>query len=328
MSDEVDDFLAHFGVKGMKWGKVKDDEPAFDEASTAASYKAVPKPKLTIKQQSKNRAESEAKSKAKLGPSSDLDDSKKEGFHLTGKQVAIGAVGAAAVGLIIYGAYKHQGKIALPTEPLPLVPGSKISVNQFQAAMFGAKDRSWGTTYVQPSSFLQQEFTIPKGHEFHRISRSVEESFSSSTYATSSIADFHRYVVGYRGEIDIGQPLQHISFSAKADIKVPSLARRLEIFKVAVSDHYGINATEGETLSDYNKLSGGSWTGPLAESFFDGMKKAGYNAFIDDMDAGVIGESPLVLIGKQLFTDKVSSEITDSVIKLAENSLTEINNRK
>lgn len=76
-------------------------------------------------------------------------------------------------------------------------------------------------------------------------------------------------------------------------------------------------------------MSGKSWTMPRDITLLDALKAKGYGAIIDDMDAGVIGEKPLVVFGgDSKFTGKISSLMTNKDVQAAENAITEIPRRK
>jgi hypothetical protein len=74
-------------------------------------------------------------------------------------------------------------------------------------------------------------------------------------------------------------------------------------------------------------MSGGGWSGPREKSLMKALRARGYGAIVDEMDAGVIGETPLVFFSEHV-SSKASVPITPQGIAQAEQSLIEIKNRK
>ena len=331
------DGLKHFGVKGMRWGvrkkrdsspskksskKAPEEKPSSAKASSSKErYKKAAREAQksgTLKQEADALLANEQKSKAKHGISDESGVPQgPKGWRPTKKQVAYTALGAAYVGLVIYG---HQsGKIK------DLVPGERCSLNDFKHNVQASKIQSWGLSgYLQDSSFDQQEFTLAAGHTFHRLSTTAEDSFTGATYATHSVEDFNRYVSIFRHEKVTAQQFHHVTFKAEKDIKIPDLATRLDALKKTMR----LGVDDETVLAQYKSMSGGSWSDSTSKSFFKELAKRGYGAIIDDMDAGVIGESPLVVFDTGSMSKKVASVLTDSQINAAENALTEIRNRK
>ncbi len=186
--------------------------------------------------------------------------------------------------------------------------------------------KTWlGQGYTQASSFRQKEYTLPVGHTFRRIATKAETTFGPSTYAVHSKEDFNRYVTAFRKEKGPASIFHEVTFKSKEEIKIPSMTKRLEVLRKVMG---GDSVSEKTVLNQYHAISGGKWNGPMEESFIKALVSQGYHAIIDDMDAGVVGESPLVIFKPEAFGKKVSTLLTGEAIKLAEVSLKEINNRK
>lgn len=337
-------YLAHYGIKGMRWGhhKVEETGPgrssksaekSTSERNSAARENALAKEYMAIKEKPRNKeaaakelAKNEQKFLAKANPSV---EGQRGG--LTDKQKALLKVGigvAAVGGLVLYAKYSNNKQIAAMRE----MAGKKIRLEQFNLHTQHSKMKTWGFGgYIQDSSFARKEFTLPPGHTFHRISTAAEDSFKHSTYATHSIEDFNRYAAVFRHEKIGESAFHHVTFSAKEAIKVPSLATTLETMREAMSKDLGRVVTPAEAKSKYEFLSGGGWH-PTHDkhvgSFFSLLQNKGYGAIVDEMDAGVIGDTPLVLFTKNLLSEKVSKPLTEEALNLAEKSLIEITNRK
>lgn len=335
------DFLQHFGVKGMRWGvnKVEGSTSSSSNAkkqSTSSSnskeerigeYLKRAAPKLSAHEKAKALSENQKKFSDKFGGDAPnpKENAPEKGWRPTKKQITYGIIGAAAVGAIVYGTYKYGKYIHPPA-------GMRVDTTQFAAMINHSKTTSWdGVGYIKPSSFNQKEFTLPAGHVFHRISTTVESEIrGSGNYVTHSIEDFNRYVAGFRGEKGQYAILNHITFKATSDIKVPDLLTRLETLGETLNkiSKTGQIYSPEVVKQQYMGLSGGSWSGDLAKKFFEGLSVKGYGAIVDDMDAGVIGESPLFVFAKGALTPKISIPLTTADILAAESNIFEFANRK
>lgn len=337
MPAENEVIILHYGVKGMRWGVRKKEELVGDKPTakeeppvkrTAKQYqdaaKKLSQERTPLEQQAKNLKENQKKFLAKADIDSSLKDdtppeASKKGWRPTKNQVLLTALGVAAVGAIAYGAYVSK----------ELPPGARCSPAQFNYSVLRSKTASWtGNKFIDETSFRQKEFTLPAGHVFHRISTQVEGGFRSATYATHSIEDYNRYLTAFRHEKG-SAALHHITFKATSDIRVPDLPTRLNAMHEAMRlyNRHGVY-TDADVVRAYTRLSGGGWNDSLAEHFFSVLRRDGFGAIIDDMDAGVIGDSPLVVFATDLLSSKNSSPITGSDIKAAAEGLFELANRK
>lgn len=347
-----DEALEHFGVKGQKWGVRNEDklvgrdsakkaETGSDKAKQnelTKKYMAVKPPKYTKEEDARQHAESKAKFHAKF-VSEDTKQSGADGlkdWRPTKKQVATVALGAAAVGLIVYGVksgkFNEMGDAySKSVAKWNAAPGEPISAGAFNLNVSKSVSNSWGAGgYIKPSSYAQQGATFEAGHVFHRLTDVAETKFNPSTYCTDSIEDFNRYVTAFRHEKPWATEFQHVTWSAKEQIKVPSMTTTLETMRNTLTERFGSEATHEQAISFYNQLSGGEWShsDPVVKNFFSKLSNQGYHAIVDEMDAGVIGERPLVLFDAKAVTKKVSTLMTKVDIKEAESLITEIANRK
>lgn len=342
----IDDVMAHYGIKGMKWGVHKKEDPSSGhgksskplsdkDAKAIADFNelskkwmaATPPENKTHAEAAQSLTENHHKFNAKFQPDDHSPDSSVGEHHLTDKQktaIKVGVGVAVVGGLMLYGAHANSQKLA----EMERFAGKEISNQQFAQHVMHSKFKTWGFSgYIQPSSHLRDEITLPAGHTFHRISTGVETSFKQGTYATHSTEDFHRYIAAFRQEKGTIN-LQHITFTAEHDIKIPKLATVLETVQEHLTEKHGTPATAQEAASLYKSWSGGSWSSIEHQSFFNRLAVKGYHGIVDEMDAGVIGETPLVLFRKESFSSKVSNPLTEDLIKKAESSLIELTNRK
>lgn len=329
MSTDLENFLAHYGVKGMKWGVRKKYEPTGESGPSATSKPKKESTSLTADQKAENLAEAHEQFLKKFEPSTSTSTGKSDqpeqpeqkGWRPTKKQVGYALAGAAVVGGILY--LNHKFKV---------VPGESVHPLAFNAQVMKSQQEIWGSHLkVDADSYRQKEFTLPAGHTFRRLSTGPEDSFSFGTYTTSSDADFARYVTAFRHEKG-NADFYEINFTAKEDIRIPDLKTRLDALKTSVNAGQSEKNkwTDADVRSMYNGLSGSSWDekDDIVKGFFAELTKRGYSGIIDDMDAGIIGETPLVIFNPEKFSSKSSTRIGKDQIKAIEKTITEITNRR
>ena len=353
--NDIYDFLEHHGVKGMRWG-VRKDQTSSETSSTSKQqsssikksnkgqdtedYKKIlaDRPKPTVKEAQDNFVANVKKSEAKTNPSG--EETKDQNFDY--EKAAKIAVGAAVTGVILYAAYqRYSDKGTLLPKPKDvftpepghiwngelyngpnLLAGKPVSTDLFGEATTVSKKLIWkGNECLTDASWNQQEFSIPADHTFKRISKAAETTFGNATYATASQGDYDRYLSVFRAETK-GRQFHEISFTSKKEIKVPDLTTRLNTVKEA------LGMDQNDALTWYSQKSGSDWSDDNSKKFFSKLIEKGYDAIIDDMDSGVIGEAPLVIVNSSSFTEKVSRRITNGDLRKAASTLTEISNRR
>jgi len=350
MSDEETppEELEHHGVKGQKWGVRRDLSSAGQAIGReAAQMNDTTKKYLSIvaegagktlshKEAAANLAQNREKFAQKFGPSDGPIDKSGKGLSPKQKKILLGA----AVGVGVLGGLYLAGKYGESKTGLSLLedlspthhPGMPISVKDFTDASFKSQMKTWGFSkngFITKESFARPAFELPTGHTFFRISTAAENEFRipPGTYALSSVEDFHRYVINFAKEKG-GVPLHQVKFQSTAPVKVPHLTDVLETVREVVSAEKGGKAvSEKEAIGIYKAMSGGSWSGAREQSLFTALTKKGFGALVDEMDAGVLGEKPLVIFGNQ-FSSKSSAPFTTGTLNAAAANLTEIGWRK
>lgn len=317
-----DAYLEHYGVKGMHWGIRKEEETSSRDpgkgetpatptkvVGSATSKSAYMKaqlelPKPSPEQQAQNVARVEKKFVAKHGlakpPVPPLDGDGP--WRPTKKQVAVGAAGLVTVGLLGYAAYKYR-------DNLPFKPSENGLA--FSREVAAAKKVGWGQGFITKHSYAQEEFTLPAGHVFHRISSAAEDSFRPTTFATSSTEDFHRYLSEFRYDF-ANATTHHVTWKAATDIKIPSLTTRLDTLSEVLKKDLGREVSHKEVLQHYQRFAEDDWKGSTPASFFKELASKGYHGIVDDMDAGVYADRPLVLFSPESMTAKTSTVLKPS----------------
>lgn len=326
---DAETFLAHYGVKGMRWGVRKKRDSSSGSSSKKDDYDSVTLPKPSARDAKAIRATNERKFKAKFdSPKGEGDDSR--GWRPTKKQVATVAVGAGAL-TALYLANKHGKLPGLSGSSGGIAAGEPISPTAFLKQIEASKDATWsgGQGYLTKEALSRQGFTLKAGHEFHRLSRNVEEGFSGSTYCVSSKKDFSRYMVGLGDEIGKSNFTQ-ITFKAKQEVKIPDTKTVLDSMREAMDadPQRIVKADADSAMSAFNNLSGTHFETSLGKRFKEIIISKGYHGIVDEMDAGVIGDTPLLMFVDNAFTDKTNIPMSSARIKNVVGELTELTQRK
>lgn len=326
--------LQHYGVRGMRWGHRKAEDTS--DNGRAKAYIAalnVQKPKrLSAKERKASLTENHEKFLAKFEPPPKGGGEKKSLSREQKIAIATGAAAAvAAAGYLAYRHYAGRGpkvsSILSFEEKLRGMAGKPISVDSFREARDLSTKGSWVEgNFLHPSSFARGEKIYPKGHVFHRLSIAAEDRFSHATYSVDGPADFGRYV-NTMSESKNVRNWFHVSFTAHKEIRLPSTTTAVETMREVLSRE-GSVATRESAMKAYNEVSGSMWQSPRATQLMEALKGKGYHGLVDEMDAGVVGESPLVLFSHDRVSDKVSKSLSLDEIQKARSSLTEIANRK
>jgi hypothetical protein len=321
--------LEHHGVKGQKWGVRKAEDSGSgrsgqSDSDIAAKFKAVKDEPKTPHQKAKSIIDSQSKFNAQA----DLEAPPGKGWRPTKKQMAYIAAGAAVAGVLTYAVVK-----AKTGKELPVIPGEPVDTNTWIDLVTRSKQDAWSTGFLKDSSYDMPDFELPAGHTFQRMSQHAEDGYSRATYMTHNAKDHARYMhefgmTGNRAKMNL------ITMESKEPIKVPSLSKRLKAMQEVMTEDLGYDtklgyeAAPSDVKRVYQNMSGGDWNDNRAFRFFDNLGKKGYSAIVDDMDAGIIGDSPLVAFRPEAFKPKVSTPVSEQMFKAAASALREVDHRK
>lgn len=339
MGLSYEDYLKHYGVKGMRWGVRKDDirsagRVAKTVATTAADgvkktstvsygnamssfYSKKSAAELQAEGLRNHKLQDSVKFPSKKGSSvdppdaySDLDKTPAKGLS-TKQKVAIGVGAAATVGVLAYyGAKKYEDakmdSLGLRTKDKKILRDETRKATEEQwTALFGETPtfrpdeevRGFCQGLKNQKALNRPEFTIPEGTVFQRLSSSKEtgEGYSRGAYSTFLKNDNERY----SASVEFGWKPYTINYKAKGPVKVPSTTTVLDTLKKVMVENSGTTPSDSEVIEKYHKeISGNTWRTPEASKLIKELKKAGYSALVDDMDAGYMGDLPLVFFGE------------------------------
>lgn len=302
--------------------------------------------------------DSERKNLVKIVERNKKDAYAKEHGKLTrGQKIAIGVgigVGVAAF-LAIYANHKMSD--------LPIGPGQRISVEKFsERYLKRIQDVAKGVTPEEFAKMSDVEHRVPAGTIFHRITAFPDENLGKKLYATYTEADNDKYQGLYGDMLRMRTNKSDIFIShmtMKEDVVSPSPKKRVQILmdlmdEKLVSNGHQVSGRElfNERFNDFMEFWGGirnpenlsnkdavlkayksfaastvNDTDPLVKAYFDKVKSAGYNAIIDDNDAGKLSDSPMILlnavktVGSRSsipLTDRLAQEARDRLVDILE----------
>lgn len=238
----------------------------------------------------------------------------REGKLTPGQKKAIIGAGAAvaAAGLLYYG-NKRLGEIQRTelaenreqtnaqwkslfgkdyphsTQANPLLPVSGDAVASFYAGLSNKK------------AYLRPEFLIPEGTVFQRLSNHPEDSteYGQKKGAYATFLSNDKKIYG--SSMEFGGSKYNVNFKADGPVRVPTLKTVLAHMKqINKMDNPDTPSRWDDKVvaADYQQMAGGSWSDSRATRLFDSLRSHGYGAIVDDMDAGYLGDLPVVFFGK------------------------------
>lgn len=218
---------------------------------------------------------------------------KKENTIFTKRNVAIGAA-VVATSLVAIGCMKYSSSL------------KKLTTN-------AAKEISDKTIHLD--SLSNSDRILKKGTKFQRISSRSFEDYAESgkqIYASFDKKDNAKYLHDMPNKIkqwrdsgiikDGSSEVYKHTMTMNKDVKVASPRKVAEIYKKVT----GVDDVKQHNYANFmTKLT--DRDNPTNKKFFDELKRAGYNAIIDDNDAGHYTKTPLILLdpGSDLSRDKV-----------------------
>lgn len=378
MTDIVDEFcLQHFGVKGMRWGVINEDDPTGERARNAKRLEAATKfmeeaqKKTDLNAELQKQGIDHPEMKRLYGKALDMSDrmflitygytkesavksqvdrldkqirranasaeAKKEGkLTPTQKKVLVGAIIGTtliAAGVIAYKYDVHLEKT--------IGPGDDISVGRFMKRYSKRIDTNFSKP-IDLSKLHDNDYIVPKGSVFNRITAFKDEDLARRLYATHIPADNDKYagLYGPMLRMRTGESQLWVSKMVMGEeIRSPSPLKRVQMYAELLEENsrlFSVTKDDGPivpspatmkkaTENYYNFARYLVTDSAETQLYFDKVKKAGYNALIDDNDAGQLADAPIILLNaSKTVASRTFEELTPAITKVAKKNLVDI----
>jgi hypothetical protein len=292
MSTDVDDFLAHYGVKGMKWGIRKEDPGS---------------------------SSSPPKEKKKLTPA------QRNAIIAGGIAVTAGAV---IVGTMLTKSYlrnksieSFMNEVSVNDKLSETVAKGRKFAESFDKTSFDDKDIyiPKGTEFHRVAGYLETSVNAPKYATYidsdiarYRKSWQTLSATGEKFYKTNFKTLGGSKLASEDSVIRLGQEL----------INSPGIKGSKE-FREAILEWGGprlAGKNPTEAVADFVKYNaGGAWDRSPAKPLFDYMARNGYVGMTDTVDTGMIATHAVVLFNNDI-VKTTGSVLTDSQRKSAYNA--------
>lgn len=286
------------------------------------------------------------------GPEPPGDDRSFYQKHKTA--IHVGA-GAAVAGLAIYGGYKYsqslQNNPSIAEDAARRLDRKPPTPEQLEAmrlangrhALLADYDRMVqgrvSQPAVDPRTLPNDPVNIKAGSILRRVSTSDEDSVrSDGFFASHDEGDVERYkaiLPTYWKKWGYDAKDGHVvNLRAERDVKAPSRREAYDIYEGMIRNDPSFRATldpagaykdRPERLAQETyRVMAGAWNRPdvpVVNSYLSEVKKRGYNALIDENDAGQLAKNPLRTLDGSMYTIQKSTPLSSR--EIAETQLRE-----
>lgn len=317
MEQDVEDFLAHYGVKGMRWGVRKKYDSVGRKG--ASPQKLTDEEKAVLKAVGDEPGDSLMR-RMKYGP----DGEKRK---LTEGQKDLLKAGAkVAVGVGAYLLLKEFGERAMVDATV-----GKDAPTELKS--FWKKYQKSGVPF-DFDNLSTERITLSPGSILTRISSAKEtEIRPGGFYAAFKPDDVTRYKAALPvywkqwGVHNNDGGGYQVGIKALKGVKAPSQKEAFEIY-------VDMMKKAGAPIPKGNKARGMMFMGhahgwvdkdnPITKNYFAHLKAWGFNGVLDFNDAGRLGEAPLRLLDSSEFEISKVSKLPLSSIKQAQSVITKV----
>jgi hypothetical protein len=172
------------------------------------------------------------------------------------------------------------------------------------------------------------DVVIKSGQQIKRVTKITNEVLRDGAYVSFDPDDVNRYnaFLPALWKVNSGgasAKVYEMSMEAVHDIKSPSAKKRIDVFADLLrtdtdfqSHFMGFSARHDDPMDfakkNYNILASGlvDHDSAVTKTYIEEIKRRGYNALIDDNDAGRLAKSPLILLDSKSVLQKGQTELT------------------
>ena len=324
-----EEYLIHYGVKGMKWGVRHDPERIGRNRAQRADDKY----------RSKYSETGRKKHNAQWYKTASDEQIRSERRKKAAKKIAIGAAFLLAAGLVAYGAYNGSSewspKVSIGkkqnaesfSDTLKKITKSENDFDGFVAGGGFGFNRKGRQLASKPISELSNKDTqFGKDYIFKRINWGDKDDLSSvnKLYVNPNMKDaaWYRKYLGKSGNDQFGEKYENI-FAAKKQLSAPSERKRVMAFMglmtdkkfreayisdIKNSERPGVRQIayqpafmdmDTKNSRQYYDLFVGLIADKKSKSgkmYYDKLKTMGYEALSDDNDAGFLARTPAMIL--------------------------------
>ena len=366
----VEDFLAHYGVKGMKWGVINENEVGGDSAANsdsvgggAVTEKEAADAEAALKAYIIEKGGDPEIMKAKYGPP-DTEIPPQNFYQRHKTAIHVGA-GVAAAGLVAYGGYKLHNKYQEEQQRIELLEQQRRQRQEDRDAatrrqyerdrILDGRRAAHQTLEEQAQTRLFRDYTdsvlrkgskfnvddlddspvtLKAGHIFKRVSTEDETTIrAGGFYASHNDSDTSRYKAifpnywkGWGMNTDSGYV---VSLRSNQEIKAPSRKKAFNIYADMIEKDPDIRyyidpgntmgkKSSREFAAETYTQAASVWVdndNPVTSRYFSEVKRQGYNALVDENDAGALAKQPMRLLDGTMFTKSGSEPLSAAEIQ-------------
>jgi hypothetical protein len=366
------DALAHYGVKGMRWGVRKDERggdreagsgPAlsekkqkkvddfFDEAAKARALakemdeqgidhpemrrlygKAVDRSDrmfaITYMQSKDTAVRQQIEFNEARAQYLEKNAEAIQQGRLTSNQKKALLGGLAAAAVVGYVGYQiHIDNVSAKAEA-----GDTIPFSGFRRKYMESADVYMSKPIKSLDSLNDDDIHVPAGTVFSRLTAYKDEDMDGRLYTTFTDADNNKYrgIYGPSLRARTGSKELYISNMTTGEaVRSPSHRKRVEAYIELIREvRPGLepHQVESYALAKYNSFARSLVTkSSVSDRYFEIIQQKGYNALLDDNDAGQLSDLPMILLQpKKTVANRTFEPLTSEIEKAARKDFTEI----